>query len=292
MQAALRGAVPTLHVENGVILLKRYLRLPLCLLFCLLTACGGVAEPAEPESSGQTVEIGGQTVDVDEDLEQSGFTEADFSVDEATGRVVCLSQEALTGIDVSSHQGEIDWAAVAGDGISFAMLRIGYRGYTQGGINQDECFESNLAGATENGLSVGAYFFSQAISAEEAEEEADFVLSVLDGRSLELPVVFDWEEITQEEARTDGLDTDTLTACALAFCQRIQEAGYACAIYCNGSVGYLRYDISQLQGLDVWYAEYGDWPSFAYAFDLWQYSKTGAVEGISGSVDLDLYFPE
>ncbi len=278
-----------------MILLKRFLSLSLCLLLCLLTACGGTTESAEvsePESSGQSVEIGGQTVDVDEDLEQSEFTEADFSVDEETGRVVCLSREALTGKDVSSHQGEIDWAAVAGDGISFAMLRIGYRGYTQGGINQDTCFEVNLTGATENGLSVGVYFFSQAISAEEAEEEADFILSVLDGRSLELPVVFDWEEITQEEARTDGLDTDTLTACALAFCQRIQEAGYACAIYCNGSVGYLRYDISQLQGLDVWYAEYGDWPSFAYAFDLWQYSKTGTVEGISGSVDLDLYFPE
>lgn len=279
-------------------MLKRIWSFCLCLALSLaLAGCGGAAAPAEepvveePEYTGPTVDIGGQTVPVDETLEPSGFTAEDFSTDPETGRVACLSREAATGIDVSSHQGEIDWAAVAGDGIEFAILRIGSRGYTQGGLKQDACFEANYAGAVENGLDVGVYLFSQAVSAEEAVEEAEFVLSILDGRELQLPVVFDWEEITDEAARTDEVDGQTVTECALAFCRRIEEAGYKTAFYCNGMVGYLRYDIAQMQHLDAWYAEYGDWPSFAYAFDLWQYSRTGAVAGIAGNVDLDLWFP-
>lgn len=239
----------------------------------------------------ETVQVGGQTVIVDNSLERSGFSAEDFSTDPDTGRITCLSRIALTGIDVSSHQGEVDWTAVAGDGIQFAMLRVGNRGYSQGSLNTDARFEENYAAAVENGLQVGAYFFSQAISVEEAEEEAQYTLDVLNGREMNLPVVFDWEPITEEEARTDGLDTETITACALAFCQRIQEGGYSSAVYFNASLGYLQYDYAQLSQLDSWYAQYDEsWPTFAYAFDLWQYSKTGSVEGIGGNVDMDLYF--
>lgn len=278
--------------------MKKWIALLLSLVVSLsLAACGGAPapeaepEPQAPEYTGPTVDIGGQTVPVDETLEQSGFSPEDFSWDEATGRVTCLSREALTGVDVSSHQGEIDWAAVSADGIDFAILRVGNRGYTQGGLSQDSSFAANYTGATENGLKVGAYFFSQAVSAEEAEAEAEYVLAALNGRSLDLPIVFDWEEITEAEARTDTVDSATVTACALAFCQRVEEAGYRSAFYFNGTLGYLQYDFSQLQHLDAWYAEYSPWPSFAYAFDLWQYSKTGSVAGISGSVDLNLWFP-
>ena len=153
----------------------------------------GAVHKIEEEVSGPTVEVGGQTVKVDESVEQSGFTAEDFQRDEVTGRITCLSRPAMTGVDVSSHQGDIDWAAVAGDGIEFAMLRVGSRGYSQGAIRADANFEANLAGAQENGLQVGCYFFSQAVTAAEAEEEADFVLSVLNGRSMDLPVVFDFE---------------------------------------------------------------------------------------------------
>lgn len=270
--------------------------LVLCALLVLsLSGCGlsrEILRELEPEETGPTVSVGGQTVKVDQSLEQSEFTQEDFSVDEATGRVTCLSREALTGIDVSSHQGDIDWAAVAGDGISFAMLRIGNRGYSQGGLQADTSFETNLTGARENGLLVGCYFFSQAVSVEEAQEEADFVLSVLNGRAMDLPVVFDWEHIEGvEEARSNQVDTETVTACAVAFCDRIAQAGYQTAFYCNGMLGYLHYDLSQLERYDAWYAEYASWPSFAYAFNLWQYSNTGTVAGIAGNVDLDLWFP-
>jgi lysozyme len=249
-----------------------------------LTGCA-VTEPRT------TVQVGGQTVVVDESLEQSGFSEEDFSTDPDTGRVTCLSRVALTGIDISSHQGEIDWTAVAGDGIDFAMLRVGKRGYSEGAIGADSRFEENYTAAVENGLEVGAYFFSQAISVEEAEEEAQFVLDTLNGRNMDLPVVFDWEQIVEDEARTDDVDTETVTACALAFCQRIQEGGYSTAVYFNASLGYIQYDYAQLSDLDSWYAQYdGSWPTFAYSFDLWQYSKSGTVAGIGGNVDMDLYF--
>ncbi len=272
---------------------RRFPALVAWLLLALFALAGCSAPGAgAPEETGLTVSVGGQTVVVDESMEQSEFTEADFSLDEATGRVTCLSRQALTGIDVSSHQGEIDWAAVAGDGISFAILRVGNRGYSQGVISADERFEANLAGAQENGLLVGCYFFSQAVSVEEAQEEADFVLSVLNGRQMDLPVVFDWEYIDNAEARTDSVDTETVTACAQAFCEQIQAAGYRAAVYCNGMLGYLHYDLSQLEQYDTWYAEYASWPSFAYAFDLWQYSNTGTVAGISGNVDLNLWFPD
>lgn len=276
--------------------MKKLISVLLCAgLLLALAGCSlrGAVEKVEEEVSGPTVSVGGQTVKVDKSLEQSGFTEADFRTDETTGRITCLSRPAMTGVDVSSHQGDIDWTAVAGDGIEFAMLRVGSRGYSQGAVRADEKFETNLAGAQENGLQVGCYFFSQAITPAEAEEEADFVLSILNGRSMALPVVYDWEQIVEDEARTDGLDKETVTACAAAFCARIRVAGYETGYYCNGVVGYLQYDLSQLTDYAAWYAEYNaTWPSFAYAFDLWQYSQTGQVAGISGNADLDLFFPE
>ena len=280
-------------VENEVKRLKKVISLLLCagmvfaLSGCRLTR---VVDKLE-EMTHDTVQVGGQTVVVDDSLEQSGFSAEDFSTDPDTGRVTCLSRPALTGIDASSHQGDIDWAAVAGDGIDFAMLRVGSRGYSQGSLNADKLFEQNYTGAVENGLQVGAYFFSQAVSVEEAEEEAQFVLDTLAGRAMDLPVVFDWEQITEDDARTDAVDTDTVTACALAFCQRIQEGGYRSAFYFNATLGYLQYDFARLSQLDAWYAQYeGDWPTFTYAFDLWQYSNTGTVAGIAGNVDMDLYF--
>lgn len=236
------------------------------------------------------VEIGGQTVTVDRHLKENQLTAEDFVLDPETGRISCQARKALTGIDVSSHQGEIDWSAVAADGVDFAILRIAARGYTEGKLLPDQMFERNYAAAMEQGLDVGVYIFSQAISEEEAVEEADYVLSLLQGRELQMPIVFDWEQMDNVEARTDAVDSETVTDAALAFCRRVEEAGYESTVYCNGMVGYLRYDLARMQDLDLWYAEYGSWPDFAYEFRIWQYSHTGTVNGIFGNVDLNLYF--
>jgi len=197
--------------------------------------------------------------------------------------------ETQTGVDVSSYQQDIDWKAVAAAGVDFAMIRVGYRGYTEGAIQEDANFEKNIQGALDAGLDVGVYFFSQAITAEEAKEEAQFVLDKISGYSVSYPVVFDWEDV-EADARSDGMDSVLLTQCAQAFCQTAEAAGYKTGIYFNQQFGYQEYDLLTLKDYTFWLAEYNTAPTFVYAFQMWQYSNSGTVDGIEGSVDLNLSF--
>ena len=195
------------------------------------------------------------------------------------------------GVDVSSHQGEIDWQQVAAAGVDFAMIRAGYRGYTEGGLFEDERYRANMEGALNAGLDVGVYFFSQAVSEEEAEEEAEFLLTLLEGYDVVYPVVFDWERQEKENSRTRETDGDTMTACTIAFCRAIEEAGYLPMVYFSPSKGYGELDLEQLMEWPFWLAHYtADWQptSFRYHFHIWQYSNEGRVPGISGKVDLNL----
>ena len=242
----------------------------------------------EPEPEPETVTIGGQEVEIDPTLPQSELEEGHFTKHE--DGTITYSGAARYGIDVSAHQGEIDWAAVAGDGVEFAILRIGYRGYSAGALNLDGQFEANYAGAREQGIDVGVYFFSQAISEEEAREEARQVLAWLEGKEIQCPIVYDWEHIEEDTARTDSVDGETVTACARAFCEEIREAGYDPMIYCNGMLGYLSYDLTQLGDYPLWYAEYEDYPSYAYEVTIWQYTEAGTVAGIQGTVDRNIWF--
>ena len=198
--------------------------------------------------------------------------------------------DVARGVDVSVHQGEIDWTKVADAGIEFAMIRVGYRGYSQGALQMDERFRENMDGALAAGLDVGVYFFSQATSVLEAEEEADFVLSAIRGYPIKYPVAFDWEFIDGAEARTNGMDGDTVTQCATAFCDLISVAGYTPMVYFNQELGYLFYQLDQLDASQFWLAEYDTKPDFFYDFEMWQYTHTGAVPGIQGNVDLNLAF--
>ena len=243
--------------------------------------------PEIPEEDPITIQFGDMLLTPIAGIPLNSYDRDAFSLDEK-GRVIYGPGAAKTGVDVSTHQQDIDWPAVAEDGIDFAILRLGHRGYTEGGLFQDQTFEQNLQGALDAGLEVGVYFFSQAVTPEEAEEEADFLLGVLDGQPLTFPVAFDWESIPDDEARTDGLDGETMTRCAVAFCDRIAAAGYRPAVYFNRTQGYLRYNLLELQDYALWLAEYDAAPDFYYHFDLWQYSHTGQVDGIQGAVDLNL----
>ena len=240
------------------------------------------------ESEPEKVTIGGQQVEINPTLPQSELEQAHFTKNEDGS--ITYSGAARYGIDVSAHQGEIDWAAVAGDEVEFAFLRIGYRGYSAGALNLDGQFEANYAGAREQGIDVGVYFFSQAISEEEAREEARQVLSWLEGKEIQCPIVYDWEHIEEDTARTDSVDGETVTACARAFCEEIREAGYDPMIYCNGMLGYLSYDLTQLEDYPLWYAEYEDYPSYAYEVTIWQYTESGTVAGIQGKADRNIWF--
>lgn len=272
-----------------------FLALVLAAIALFLVLRPKLEEPPAPPSVEEpvTFRFGDRVMTPLEGMPLNPYDRAGFSLDEK-GRVAY--EGARTGVDVSVHQGEIDWQAVAGDGIDFAILRLGRRGGTEGGLFMDDCFEQNLRGALDAGLDVGIYFFSQAVTPQEAEEEAEYVLAALDGQKLTYPVAFDWENLTLEGgARTDGLDNDTLTRCAVAFCKKIKGAGYTPAVYFNQTQGYLRYDLRELTDYTLWLAEYGDddrpdtyKPDFYYRFDLWQYKDTGRVAGIKGDVDLDL----
>lgn len=196
--------------------------------------------------------------------------------------------KSQVGVDVSDYQGAIDWQAVANDGISFAFVRAGSRGYTEGGLIPDARFIENVDGATSAGLDTGAYFFSQAISVEEAREEADLVIELLAGRTLSLPIVFDHEPVFATNSRATNLDTQTITACAIAFGERVKSAGYTSMIYGN-SGDMARYDRSALGTTPVWFAEYdAATPSAQFDFAIWQYTNAGTVAGINAAVDLNL----
>lgn len=226
------------------------------------------------------------------DIPRSVYGLEDFASE--NGRVTYEDENWYTvpGIDVSSHQGVIDWQAVAGDGIGFAIIQAGYRGYSDGMCSEDEQFRANLFGAKAAGLATGVYFFSQAVNEEEAREEAAYVLGLLDGEALYLPVYYDWERVESAPARTDEVDGETVTACAKAFCEAVEAGGYEAGVYFNQNYVYTLVDLAQLLDYPLWMAQYQTVPDFFYHFTCWQYTDSGTVAGITGPVDLDLRFLE
>jgi GH25 family lysozyme M1 (1,4-beta-N-acetylmuramidase) len=199
------------------------------------------------------------------------------------------------GIDVSYHQGEIDWKKVKKAGISFVYIRMGYRGYgSEGKLSVDKRFKENLKGAKAAGLDVGLYFFSQAVSVKEAEEEAAFVMKNLGKTKLDLPIVFDPEKIGGTTARTDSVSGKQFTKNTIAFTEAIKKAGYDTAVYANMEWEANKLDMEKLavNDIPVWYADYEPLPQSPYKYYCWQYSATGSVDGISGNVDLDIQFED
>ena len=203
------------------------------------------------------------------------------------------SVETYIGIDVSSYQGDIDWEEVAADGIQYAFIRVGFRGYgASGSLNIDRYFEQNIQGALDAGLDVGVYFFSQAITVEEAIEEAELVLDAIEGYDITFPVVFDWETVSSSSARTNGLSGKVLTDCAIAFCERVLADGYTPMVYFNQNIGYTKFELDRLTDYDFWYAQYPKkdamYPAMYYDYQIWQYTSSGTVAGISGGVDMNI----
>ena len=195
------------------------------------------------------------------------------------------------GVDLSEYQGEVDFAAVKAAGVDYVMLRIGGRYYSdEGGLYEDSAFDTYYEQAKAAGLKVGAYFFSQAADADDAVEEARFAIAKLNGRALDYPIAFDWENIEQDEARTDHVTGSVLTAMAEAFCDTVTESGYRAIVYSNTSQMFIMYDFETMKDYDFWLADYRDFPTMYYHFDMWQYSIEGTVDGIEGYVDMNLCF--
>lgn len=196
------------------------------------------------------------------------------------------------GIDVSKYQGDIDWQAVKADGVEYAFVRLGLRGYGSGKLVLDENFGDNMRGANEAGVMAGAYFFTQAITVDEAREEAQFVLENLADYDVPYPVVFDVEMIVGDKGRANGLTMQERTDITIAFCEAIREAGYTPMIYGNVKCFTKMLDMTRLESYDKWYAFYDDYMYFPYAVSVWQYTEKGSVDGIEGKVDMNISYKQ
>ena len=225
-----------------------------------------------------------------EGVPEYGYDPAGFVTDENGANYIGPGYTVLRGVDVSGFQGDIDWERVKADGMDFAIIRAGGRFINSGKLYDDSYFRGNVEGALAAGLQVGVYYFSQAINAVEGVEEAEYVLSCLEGYDITMPVVIDWEYLDGNDARTYGVEPAEVTAAVKAFCDRIREAGYEPMVYLNGYCGYIKMDLRELADVKFWYAQYSQTPVFEYHFDMWQYTAQGRVDGIEGEVDMNLYF--
>ena len=200
-----------------------------------------------------------------------------------------LSQSSGSrGIDVSKYQGNIDWGAVASSGISFAIIRAGYRGASTGALIEDPYFKKNIAGATRAGIKVGVYFFTQAISEAEAVEEASMALSLVSGYKVTYPIFIDTENASN--GRANGLDVNTRTAVVKAFCQTIQNGGYKAGVYASKNWYNTKLNASALNGYCIWVAQYNTSCTYSGKHDMWQYTSKGSVSGIKGNVDMNISY--
>lgn len=197
------------------------------------------------------------------------------------------------GIDVSKYQKQIDWKLVAADGVEYAFIRVGCRGYGKSGkLIQDEMFHQNVQGALEQGIEVGVYFFTQAITEDEAVKETELIIKALEGYDITYPVAIDVERIQNDKARQDALTAEERTALCKIFCEKIKEAGYIPMIYGNSETFSELLIPEELEAYDFWICETDDSVTFPYEFAVWQYSHEGKVSGISTETNLSFCIKE
>lgn len=194
------------------------------------------------------------------------------------------------GVDVSKSTGTVNFGQLKSAGIEFAMIRLGSRGYSTGQLSMDENFFTNMEEAQNAGLSLGVTFYSQAVSAEEAVEEAELVIANLADYNITYPVVFQMDMITNDSSRTETLSKMQLTEVAIAFCDRIAEAGYTPMIYGNKYWLLRKIDLTKLGSYDIWLSQSEDVPDYPYKFSMWQYTQNGKIPGITGEANLNISF--
>lgn len=261
-----------------------------------LTSGTTMVETLRPYYSDELVVVSNGTfnfVPINENLQKNDYVLENLNILE-DGEVQYMQDGQVVshkGIDVSKHQGNIDWTKVAADGVEFAFIRVGLRGYgTEGKLVEDEYFEQNIKGALQAGIKVGVYFYSQAITDAELLEEANLVLEKIKHYNVELPIVYDVEKVSGGKGRANDLSVEERTRLTALFCQTVQDAGYKPMIYHNMEMGTLMLDLSQLESYDKWFAYYNDELYYPYAYKVWQYTEKGAVDGINEEVDLNIWF--
>ncbi len=221
-----------------------------------------------------------------EDTEEAS---AASDAEESEKTEILEATEAAFGIDVSKWQKDIDWEAVAASGVTFAIIRCGYRGSSTGCLVEDPYFLQNIQGAKDAGIEVGVYFFTQAVNEVEAVEEASMVVSLCRDYELDYPVFIDTES-AGGNGRADQLSAADRTAVCRAFCTTIQNAGYQAGVYSSRNWYYERLEDEKLQEYVLWNAEYREAPLYTGNYSIWQYTSNGHINGINTRVDLNLSY--
>ena len=205
-----------------------------------------------------------------------------------------VKQDNVTfGIDVSKYQSGLDWNKIKKSGVSFVIIRIGYRGYgAAGNLVKDPMFEEHFTNARNAGLKVGVYFFTQAVNEAEAQEEAEGCNWALNGRRLDYPIFYDTEASTAPggTGRADGLGVEDRTKCAIAFCERVKELGYKPGVYASTTWYRKRVNYNTLRSrYTIWNAHYGV-SSSPIGCDLWQGTEKARINGYSGDLDANISY--
>lgn len=239
-----------------------------------------ILEPTVPETEPENPTI---------PPERNPYDRYDFQYDRHN-YLLLQNVKSFPGVDVSAYQGEIDWKKVKASGIDFAMIRLGYRGYESGKLVEDKYAKDNLKGAKEAGLRVGAYFFSQALSIKETDQEIAYMLEILGDIQLDMPIVLDWE-IPASDARTAKMDARTLTDIQRHYCGQMRDKGYSPMVYFNWHQSENLYYLSELEDYPFWLALYQDRMTYPWRVEMWQWTDKGRVPGIAGNVDLNVYMP-
>ena len=199
---------------------------------------------------------------------------------------------SYVGVDISRQNGDVNFASVKAAGVDYVMIRLGGRGYNTGQITLDENFKKNIEGAAAAGLDIGIYFYSQAISQEEAVEEVNFVIQNLEPYRAQVryPIAFDMEFVANYAARIDGLSKEDKTNIATSFLEGVKAAGYVPMIYGDKEWLIKEIDLARLKDYDVWLAQEEDLPDYPYQYTMWQYSTDGVLNGVTGEANLNICF--
>lgn len=203
------------------------------------------------------------------------------------------SKSSLTGIDVSKWNGKINWTAVKNAGVDYVIIRVGFRGYgSAGALKIDSSFDENMNGAISAGLQVGLYFYSQAITVDEALEEATVAVDNARRYKISYPIYFDTEFSTDAKSgRADKLTKSQRTECAVAFCEAVRHAGYTPGVYASRDFFYDNLYFSDISAYQIWVAHYtGGDTNFKHKHQMWQYTSKASIDGISGHVDLNICY--
>ena len=199
---------------------------------------------------------------------------------------------SYVGVDLSKQNGDVNFNSMKAAGVDYVMIRLGGRGYSTGQISLDENFKKNIEGAAAAGLDIGVYFYSQAISQEEAIQEVNFVIQNLEPyrANVKYPIAFDMEFVANDTARIDSLTKDEKTNIATSFLESVKAAGYVPMIYGDKEWLIKEIDLARLQSYDVWLVQEQELPDYPYQFTMWQYSTEGVVNGVSGDANLNISF--